>query len=76
MINDLQVGPFADELCMNPPTNMNELRQQAAEFIQMENIRKYKDNVKVDTTPAKKKEVNKELVPRSNVHPQERKLVR
>jgi len=26
MINDLQVGSFGDELCMNPPSNMNELR--------------------------------------------------
>jgi len=27
MINNLQVGLFADEVCMNPPANMNVLRQ-------------------------------------------------
>jgi len=62
MINGLQVWSFVDDMCMNPPANINELRQRAAKFMRVEDMRKYKDNIKIDTTPVEKKEVDKALV--------------
>ena len=39
----------------------------------VENIRKYRDNIKVETTHIEKKEIDKGPKQRSNVRPQDRK---
>jgi len=38
-------------------------------------MRKYRDNIKVDTTPVEKKEIDKVLAPINNVCPRDHKLV-
>lgn len=32
-ITTLRLGPFVDNLCMTPPKNMDDLRQQATKFV-------------------------------------------
>jgi len=54
MINGLQVGPFVDEVCMNPPASMNELTHRATKFMRVEDMRKYKAHAKIDIVPIEK----------------------
>jgi len=39
MITALRSGPFAESLCKKPTTNLDELRQRATKFMQMEELR-------------------------------------
>jgi len=54
MITTLRLGPFADSLCKKPTTNLDELRQRATKFIQMEEFRKFWNQVRVDGGVEKK----------------------
>jgi len=47
MINGLRSGPFADSLCKRPTASMAELRQRAAKYMRMEELKDFKN--KVDT---------------------------
>ena len=48
MITTLKSGPFADSLCKKPATNLDELRQRASKFMQMEELREFRNQVRVD----------------------------
>ena len=41
MITALKPGPFADSLCKKLATNLDELRQRASKFMQMEELREF-----------------------------------
>lgn len=41
MIIALRLGLFLNDLCMMPLTSMDELRQHAAKFMRLEEVRKY-----------------------------------
>ncbi|RDX64893.1 hypothetical protein CR513_56497, partial [Mucuna pruriens] len=46
MFMALKVDPFFDSLCRDPPTTMDELRMRATSYIQMEEMAKFRDNVR------------------------------
>ena len=48
MITALKPGPFADSLCKKPATNLDELRQRASKFMQMEELREFQNQVRID----------------------------
>ncbi|XP_068491909.1 uncharacterized protein [Phaseolus vulgaris] len=48
MITALKLGPFADSLCKKPAINLDELRQRASKFMQMEELREFRNQVRVD----------------------------
>lgn len=54
MITTLRLGPFADSLCKKPTTNLDELRQGVAKFVQMEELRDFQNHVRVDGGVEKK----------------------
>ena len=41
MITTLKPRPFADNLCKKPTVNLDELRQRASKFMQMEELREF-----------------------------------
>ena len=45
MINGLRSGPFADSLCKRPTASMAELRQRAAKYMRMEELKDFKNKV-------------------------------
>ena len=47
MITALKPGPFADSLCKKPMINFDELRQRASKFMQMEELREFRNQVRV-----------------------------
>jgi len=48
MITALKPGPFSDSLCKKPATNLNELRQQTSKFMQMEELREFRNQSRAD----------------------------
>jgi len=41
LITTLRPRPFVDSLAMQPPTNMDDLRRRATQFMQVEELRQY-----------------------------------
>ena len=41
MVTALNPGPFSDSLCMKPVMNLDELRQRATKFMQLEELREF-----------------------------------
>ena len=41
MLTALRPGSFADNLCMQPAANLDELRRRAAKFMQLEELREF-----------------------------------
>ena len=54
MIIALRPEPFVDSLCKKPTTNIDELRQLATKFMQMEKLREFQNQVRVDRGSEKK----------------------
>jgi len=48
MITALKPGPFADSLCKKPATNLDELRQRASKFMQMEELKEFRNQARID----------------------------
>jgi len=61
MITALKPGPFADSLCKKPATNLDELRQRTSKFMQMEELREFRNQVRIDG--GEKKVVERESGP-------------
>jgi len=45
MLRTLRLGKFADSLCKKPPSSMDELRERAKGYIQMEKMSKFRNEV-------------------------------
>ncbi|XP_068466727.1 uncharacterized protein [Phaseolus vulgaris] len=54
MITALRPGPFADSLCKKPAVSLDELRRRAAKFMQMEELRDFKNQARMDVKNEKK----------------------
>jgi len=54
MITVLRLGPFANNLCKKPTTNLDQLRQRAAKFMQMKELRDFHNQVRADGGVEKK----------------------
>ncbi|XP_068486801.1 uncharacterized protein [Phaseolus vulgaris] len=56
MLTALRPGPFADSLCMQPVTNLDDLRRQAAKFMQLEELREFRNNARAEASGEKKED--------------------
>jgi len=52
----LRPGPFTDNLCMQPATSLDELRRQAAKFMQLEELREFRNQARAEASGEKKDE--------------------
>lgn len=72
----LRSGPFIDNLCMTPLAIMDELRQWATKFLWLEEMRKYRNNIRAETMLAEKIWVNRDSTQRNSSHQREPKPTR
>ncbi|XP_020201848.1 uncharacterized protein LOC109787708 [Cajanus cajan] len=56
----LRPGPFVNSLCKKPPRDLDDLRQRATKYMQMEELAEFRSQNRPDLFPAKK-EGDKEL---------------
>ena len=56
MLTTLQPGPFADSLCMQPTTSLDELRCWAAKFMQLEELCEFRNQARAKVSDEKKDE--------------------
>jgi len=54
MLTTLRPGPFADSLCMQPAKNLEELRRRAAKFMQLEELREFRNQARAEVSGEKK----------------------
>ncbi|XP_020224153.1 uncharacterized protein LOC109806183 [Cajanus cajan] len=67
----LKPGPFANSICKKPPTDMDDLRRRADQYMQMEELAEFQNQARAEVSakPDKPAETNfrsrpKELIPR------------
>ena len=53
--NNLEIGPFADSLCKKPTSIMVELRLRVAKYMHMEELKDFKNKIKVEDNIIEKK---------------------
>ncbi|XP_020206212.1 uncharacterized protein LOC109791335 [Cajanus cajan] len=66
----LKPGPFANNICKKPPTNMDDLRRRADKYMQMEELAEFRNQARAEVTTKLEKSVEnnfrsrpKELAP-------------
>jgi len=60
MVTTLRPGPFADSLCMELVANLDEVRWRTAKLMQLEELRKFRNQARVEAGNDKGKEKEKE----------------
>ena len=48
MVTTLQPRPFVDSVCKKPVVNLDELRQRDAKYMQLEELREYKSQARIE----------------------------
>ncbi len=56
MLTTLLPGAFADNLCMQPADSLDELRKRAAKYMQLEEIREFRNQARAEASGDKNKE--------------------
>jgi len=56
MLTALRPGPFTDSLCMQPATNLDDLRRRAAKFMQLEELREFRNNARAKASGERKED--------------------
>jgi len=56
MLMTLRPGPFADNLCMQLAKSLDEQRKRAAKYMQLEEIREFRNQAQAEATGEKNKE--------------------
>jgi len=56
MLTALHLGPFVDNLCMQPTDCLDELRKRAAKYMQQEELREFRNQARVKAGGEKNKE--------------------
>jgi len=56
MLTALRLGPFADNLCMQPADSLYELRKRAAMYMQLEELREFRNQARAEAGGEKNKE--------------------
>jgi len=54
MLTALCPGPFADNLCMHPADSLDELRKRAAKYMQLEELREFRNQACAEAGGEKK----------------------
>jgi len=60
MVMTLRPGLFVNRLCKKSIANLDELRQKASKYMQLEELREYKSQAKTEASGEKGKENEKE----------------
>jgi len=55
LVTTLRLGSFAYSLCMEPTSNLDELRRRATKFVQLEELREFRSQVRVESSQEKAK---------------------
>lgn len=61
MVTALRPRPFLDNLCMNPVADIDELYQWAAKFMQVEELREFKSQVRSKNNISKRNDQDQNL---------------
>jgi len=56
MLTTLRPGPFVDSFCMQPAASLDELRRRAAKFMQLEELREFRNQARAEASGEKKDE--------------------
>jgi len=56
LITALRLGPFVDNLCKKPVANLDELRMRATKFMQMEELKEFRNTTRRETLDRKQPE--------------------
>jgi len=56
MVTTLRLGPFADSLCQKPAANLDELRQRVTKFMQLKELREFRNQARAEADEDKGKE--------------------
>ncbi|XP_068475113.1 uncharacterized protein [Phaseolus vulgaris] len=56
MLTALHTGSFADSLCMQPATSLDDLRRRAVKFMQLEELREFRNNARAEANGEKKED--------------------
>jgi len=62
MVTALQPMPFSNSLCKKPTANLDELRQRANKYMQLEELREYRSQVRVKASGEKGKNNEKDCL--------------
>jgi len=62
LVTGLKPGPFADDLCIRPAYSLEEIKRRSTKFMQIEEVREFKNPLRADSFQEKVK-------PRENRHP-------
>ena len=54
MVTALKPGPFSDSLCMQPATTLDELRQRATKYIQLEELKEFQNKAQAPDEPERR----------------------
>ncbi|XP_068498113.1 uncharacterized protein [Phaseolus vulgaris] len=65
MLVVLRPGPFADSLCMQPATSLDDLRRRAAKFMQLEELREFRNTARAEASGEKKDDRERQGRPRA-----------
>ena len=56
ILTALRSGPFANNLCMQPTDSLDELRKRAAKYMQLEELREFRNQARAEASKDKNKE--------------------
>ncbi|XP_068498187.1 uncharacterized protein [Phaseolus vulgaris] len=56
MLTALSPGPFADNMCMQPTASLDELRKRAAKYMQLEELKEFRNQARAEASEEKNKE--------------------
>jgi len=63
MLTALHPGPFADNLCMQPADNLDELRKRASKYMELEELREFRNQARAEAGGERKEEKNRQARP-------------
>ena len=66
LITALKSGPFIDSLCKKPVNNLDELRTRITKFMQMEELKEFRNTARSDTQEKRYHDRERMLAPRSS----------
>ena len=66
LITALKHGPFIDSVCKKPVNNLDELRTRATKFMQMEELKEFRNTTRSDAQEKRHHDRERMLAPRSS----------
>jgi len=76
MVTVVRLRPFVDNLCKKPASDLDELRRRAAKFMQLEELREFQNQVRVEPQGEKVRVKDKQAPPPPFKRPKEARTPR